>query len=90
MGEPRRKAELAELDHRTLLLRFIASLTLCDHMGDVYGDIDKVLDTLGIEYEDDDAGDMEPIARKLHEMGITTLYGTQCWHPPEEEENENE
>ena len=27
MGEPRRKAELAELDHRTLLLRFIASLT---------------------------------------------------------------
>ena len=49
-----------------------------------------MLDTLGIEYEDDDAGDMEPIARKLHEMGITTLYDTQCWHPPEEDENDGE
>lgn len=64
-----------DVDDRTLLLQLIASLTLCDHMGDVSNDVDHVLRRLGIAVEeDDDRG--SGIARALHALGITTLVGT--------------
>lgn len=62
-----------ELDYRDILLRFIASLTLCEHMGDVADDIETVLDILGIKLEWEDLYDLR---MKLGKMGIKTLYGT--------------
>ena len=62
------------MDYRELLLQFIASLTLCDHMGDVAGDIEKVLKEMGLTFEWDDLDDLRT---KLGEMGVTTLYGTK-------------
>jgi hypothetical protein len=42
------------LSEHWLLLSFIASLTLCDHMGDVMGDIENVLKRIGYEVPDED------------------------------------
>jgi hypothetical protein len=58
---------------RETLLQLIASLTLCDHMGDVANDVDIVLKRLGISFEWDE---LSEVGDKLGEMGITTLYGT--------------
>jgi hypothetical protein len=65
-----------------LLLQLIASLTLCDHMGDVYNDIDVVLKKLGINYIDTEEsytpmGEFGSwVRQKLHNQGVTTLYGS--------------
>jgi len=71
------------VDYKTILLRFIGSLSLADHMGDVSNDVDEVLKQIGegplldeVEALDDD-GEFFPAVRKvLHKRGITTLYGT--------------
>ena len=67
-----------EQDYRALLLQFIASLTLADHMGDVSNDIDQVLKRLGLEppleiYDGDGLG---ALGTWLGKQGVTTLYGT--------------
>jgi hypothetical protein len=49
-------------ENEKLLLQFIASLTLCDHMGDVCDDINVDLHDLG---------------RQLGKLGITTLGGIE-------------
>lgn len=68
----------------TLLLEFVASLTLCDHMGDVGNDIVEVLGRLGVEYEDDGSGEnWGDLPKLLHGMGIKTLVGTDVWHEGE-------
>ena len=59
-------------DYKKLLLSFIWTLTLADHMGDVLDDIDSVLGRLGINIQWDDADDLRT---KLTEMGIGSLYG---------------
>lgn len=68
------------MSDRELLLSFIASLTLCDHMGDVSDDISSVLKKMG-EVELLDAylnGDeFSGLAKALVKRGITTLYGTK-------------
>lgn len=61
------------MDYKNLLLQFIASLTLCDHMGDVADDIIVVLKKMEIAIEWDDIDDL---GKALGEMGVTTLYGT--------------
>ena len=58
---------------RTLLLQFIGSLTLADHLGDVSNDIDAVLKRLGLDIEWHELSDL---GKRLGEMGVTTLYGT--------------
>ena len=37
-----------------LVLQLVASLQLCDHMGDVADDVDKFLKMAGIKLEDND------------------------------------
>lgn len=74
---------MTDLDHRTLLLQFIGSLTLCDHMGDVSDDVAKVLDIMGLDIEWDEWDDL---GKALSEMGITTLYGTELWHEEDDRE----
>jgi hypothetical protein len=58
---------------RQLLLQLIASLTLCDHQGDVADVINSALKKVGLELEWDTWSDLR---HKLHELGITTLHGT--------------
>ena len=62
------------MNYRTLLLQLLASLTLCDHMGDVSNNIATVLKKLDIRLEWDDFSEL---GRKLAEKGITTLMGTK-------------
>lgn len=71
------------MSDRDLLLKFIASLTLCDHMGDVSNDVTEVLKFLGLEIEWDEWSDL---GNALAKMGITTLNGTDL--TPEGEEGE--
>lgn len=70
---------------KKLILQFIASLCLCDHMGDVADDINAVLERLGIEVQWDDLRDL---AKWCGRQNITTLYGTSLKDDSEEEEDE--
>ena len=64
-------------DYRHLLLQFIGSLTLCQHMGDVSNGVYNVLQQLGMDDLDDDCEDGYTKLRCcLHQRGITTLVGT--------------
>jgi hypothetical protein len=74
---------MSELDYKTILLQFIGSLTLCDHMGDVSNDVVQVLERIGLNIEWDDWPDL---GRELARMGITTLYGTSLGSEPNEME----
>ena len=57
------------------ILKFIASLCLCDHMGDVADDIDKVL--MDIDFEVGEWNDLSELLGELAKHNITTLYGTE-------------
>lgn len=61
------------LDYKGLLLQFIASLTLCDHLGDVADDINCVLKRLDYNIKWDD---LSELGDELGKLGITTLYET--------------
>ena len=56
-----------------LILQFVASYTLADHLGDVSDDVDVLLKKIGFNEEWDD--EME-LCDLLAKKGITTLYGT--------------
>ena len=60
-------------DYRKLILQFIGSLTLADHMGDVSNDIEYVLIKLGVPVAWED---LSSLGDALGKMGITTLHGT--------------
>lgn len=66
------KPKTAE-EWEALVLSFIGSLTLCDHIGDVSNYVQTVLDRLGLEGEWDDWPDLQ---RWLHARGVKTLHGT--------------
>lgn len=71
--------EKTGLTDREILLSFIGSLTLCDHMGDVSNDVDEVLKLVGEQELRDAAGegdDFSELAKALHKRGVKTLYGT--------------
>jgi hypothetical protein len=71
MSDPR-KVETAD-EYRALLLSFVGSLTLCDHMGDVSGDVAEVLKHLGLDVQWDE---WHELGAALHRMGVRTLYDT--------------
>ena len=63
---------------REILLSLCASLTLCDHMGDVSEDVDAALELAGIKIGDDNDDDWGTrVARTLHGLGVKTLYGSE-------------
>jgi hypothetical protein len=62
------------IDYRMLLLQFIGSLTLCDHMGDVADDVNEVMKRMGVKIKWDDWSDL---GKSLHKLGVATLYGTE-------------
>lgn len=68
-------------EDRKLLLQFIASLTLCDHMGDVLDDVGTVLKRIGCaidegEYEGEPDPFLAAVRSAMIREGVTTLYGT--------------
>lgn len=65
-------------DYKNLLLQLIASLTLCDHEGDISEDCYYVLEKMGIEIEEaeESYNGMSDISYTLSQMNITTLYGS--------------
>ena len=63
-----------EPDYLKILLQLIASLTLCDHMGDVGNDMMHALELAGVDVKD--IWDENEPAATLHAMGVTTLVGT--------------
>jgi hypothetical protein len=68
---------------RELLLSFIASLTLADHMGDVADDVNCVLKRLGMEIEWDEWADL---GDEMAKLGVKTLYGTSLRDDDDAEE----
>jgi uncharacterized protein YijF (DUF1287 family) len=59
---------------RTLILQFAMSYTLCDHLGDVADDLDKLLKEIGVvgDWDTDDA-----MVAAIHNLGVhTTLWGS--------------
>jgi hypothetical protein len=70
-------------EYRALLLSFIASLTLCDHMGDVAGDVQDVLKRIDLKIEWDE---MYELGRALGKMGVKTLYNTELGSDDDDDE----
>jgi len=62
------------MNDRDLLLSFIGSITLADHMGDVADCITTVLKRLDMEIK---WNDLNELSKELHKRGVTTLYGTR-------------
>lgn len=56
-----------------LILSFVASFTLCDHIGDVGNEIGTLLARLGYDWEWDDEHDL---FEHLAKLGVKTLNGT--------------
>ena len=63
------------IDYKELLLQFIGSLTLCDHMGDVANDIDEVLKKMEIDVKWECLEEL-PSKLKNKDILLTTLHGT--------------
>jgi len=64
----------SETKHKELLLQFIASLTLCENIGDILDDIESVFKRLEMKIPFEDFNEL---GTALREMKITTLYGTE-------------
>lgn len=83
MAESTRPPPPPPPDVRALLLSLCGSLTLCDHQGDVLGDVEHVLKALGIEVDDEGEDDYgRAVRRALHALGVQTLYGTPLADDP--------
>ena len=77
-GSGEAKLELPEGMPETVLtelvLRFVATMALADHMGDGWNYIEEFLEAAGIELKQGDCFDDDtPYKRTLDEMGVTVL-----------------
>lgn len=72
-------------DHEAILKGLIASLTLCDHMGDVSNDVDLALRRMGVEVEWDD---WDELLKALGKLGWRTLNGTSLNDDDDDEKEE--
>lgn len=82
-GELKAEAEKT----RGLLLSLVASLTLCDHMGDVGDDIFTVLKKLGEPWSVTEWSGLDELREALAKHGIRTLYGTDLSSGDEDEDS---
>ena len=77
-----------ELTVRDLALKVLASICLCDNMGDVWSDMDSMLRLAKIELPE--WADESDLLNILAEMGVTTLQGTTLEVENEEDEEEDD
>lgn len=73
--------------YENLILQFIGSLTICDHMGDVSNEIITVMEKLDLNIE---WNDMNDLGRYLGKRGVTTLLGSPLWSAEDDEEDGDE
>ena len=66
-------------DAQAIFLKFLASLTLADHLGDVWNDVDQAIEQFGIDGLDPTWEEHE-LQHVLGARGVTTLYGTVIAH----------
>lgn len=71
------------VNYKELFYKLIASLTLCDHMGDVAEVIEEALRKASDFVWFDDLEDLQV---ELAKRGVTTLYGTSFEGEYEEED----
>jgi hypothetical protein len=81
------KPQTTEPDYKALLLSLLASMTMCDHMGDVCGDVQSVMDKMGVKC-DVDLSDSREFRRVLHGLGAKTLYGSEIWDEEDEQDDD--
>lgn len=65
--------------YKDLILSFIASLTLCDHMGDVSNEIADMLERLGVAAVE--WNDFDELRAVLATMDVKTLSGISLREP---------
>jgi len=75
-----------EMDYKELLLKLLASLTLCDHEGDIWDDVNTVLEVLGMKHIGYEAECFGDLGADFAKEGITTIYGTFLGDEDETEE----
>ena len=63
-------------EYRKTLIQFIASLTLCDHMGDVADDVEFVIKRHDLFPGLPEWYELHDLMDYFAEHGITTLYDT--------------
>lgn len=64
------------MSEREILLSLLASLSLCDHIGDVAADVFKALELLGMDVSEE-VESLDDVGRWLYRTyGVKTLYGT--------------
>ena len=68
------ETEMSTTIDEKYVLGFIASLTLCDHMGDVLSDCQKVLKDMGYEFEWEDGHELWDRIADIG--GVKTLWGS--------------
>lgn len=78
-----------------ILMQLIASLQLCDHLGDVGNDVHEALRQLNIDVPDNGEDSELRLFTWLAAEGVTTLYGTELVtepivEPEDEDEGEEE
>lgn len=73
-------------DYREILLSLCGSLSMCDNMSDVCGDVEKALELAGIDLPPDKCSDIEEIGTYLgNKHGVVSLYGTPLGSDDDEE-----
>lgn len=85
-------AEPATPSDRELLLSFIGSVSLADHMGDAANSVVTLLERLEIAtpLADDSFDWWSGLRRDLHALGVKTLSGSELYYPEDDEEDDEE
>ena len=61
-------------EYHKLILSIVASATIADHMGDMWDDLNKVLEEIG---EKELTEDHDELHDKLAKRGIKTVWGSE-------------
>lgn len=73
----KKEQRMSETDYKQIMLDLFASLTLCDNMGDVCGDVQEAMDRIGIKcYVDLSDGDgKDDFLQVLKDNGAKYQFG---------------
>lgn len=74
---------MSQPNYKAILFQLVASLTLCDHMGDVVDAMVEAMRKAGNPIPDFEAESewMGAVGKWLHEQDVTTLWGTSLEEP---------
>ena len=78
---------MSEITAKDIVLKLLASFTLCDNLGDAWNALENAAKMVGIDMLWD--GD-EDLQERLAAMGVTTVNGTSMSKDEYDEEDEEE